>query len=160
MEFIITFFRDILDGPVYIIVTVICSILICACIGYLAEKRQNKKRQSEQYARVSNTLGSVSSPGVSPTVEKQNPVLSSENVVVSHDSSNQQPSVVQFETPQVVTIPVNSSNPSSQNQGGMVQMPIQATAPSVQPVAPSSAVQASTPPSVSNSSVPTSVNQQ
>lgn len=49
MDFIITFFRDILDGPLYIIVAIISGILICSCIGYLAEVSINKKKAKEQY---------------------------------------------------------------------------------------------------------------
>ncbi len=54
MDFIITFFRDILDGPVYIIVSIICGILICSCIGYLAERSLKKKQEKEKYAQVDN----------------------------------------------------------------------------------------------------------
>ena len=49
MEFIITFFRDILDGPLYIVVAVISIILICSCIGYLAETSINKKKAKQEY---------------------------------------------------------------------------------------------------------------
>lgn len=49
MDIIITFFRDILDGPLYIIVAVISGILICSCIGYLAEQSLNKKKQIENH---------------------------------------------------------------------------------------------------------------
>lgn len=52
MDFIIVFFRDILDGPVYVVVAIICGILICSCIGYLAEKRINKKKEKNRYAEV------------------------------------------------------------------------------------------------------------
>ena len=55
MDFIITFFRDILDGPVYIIVSIICGILICSCIGYLAERSLKKKQEKEKYVQVDNT---------------------------------------------------------------------------------------------------------
>lgn len=49
MDIIITFFRDILDGSLYIIVAVISGILICSCIGYLAEQSLNKKKQIENH---------------------------------------------------------------------------------------------------------------
>lgn len=49
MDFIITFFRDILDGPLYIIVAIISGILICSCIGYLAERSINKKKEKQKY---------------------------------------------------------------------------------------------------------------
>lgn len=49
MDFIITFFRDILDGPLYIVIAVISGILICSCIGYLAERSIMRKKEKEQY---------------------------------------------------------------------------------------------------------------
>lgn len=49
MDFIVTFFRDVLDGPVYIIVSIISGILICSCIGYLAEQSLLKKKAIEDY---------------------------------------------------------------------------------------------------------------
>ena len=48
MEQIIHFFRDTLDGPVYIVVAIIAGILLCACIGYLAEKSIKRKKALEE----------------------------------------------------------------------------------------------------------------
>lgn len=53
MDIAIEFFRDTLDGPFYIIWVVVLVILIFACIGYLAEKGINNKREKEKYATVS-----------------------------------------------------------------------------------------------------------
>lgn len=52
MDFIVTFFRDILDGPIYIIVVILNSILICSCIGYLGERYLNNKKKKESYINV------------------------------------------------------------------------------------------------------------
>lgn len=49
MDFIITFFRDVLDGPVYIVVAIICGILICSCIGYLGEQYLNKQKEKKEF---------------------------------------------------------------------------------------------------------------
>lgn len=49
MDIIIHFFRDILDGPLYIIVATISGILICSCIGYLAEQSLLRKKAIEDY---------------------------------------------------------------------------------------------------------------
>lgn len=49
MDFVITFFRDVLDGTVYTTVAVIAGILICSCIGYLAEQSIMKKKNKQQY---------------------------------------------------------------------------------------------------------------
>ena len=50
MDFVIVFFRDVLDGPVYIAVSIVCSILICSCIGYMGEKYLDEKKQGEDFA--------------------------------------------------------------------------------------------------------------
>ncbi len=59
MDIIIEFFRDTLDGQLYIITTVISTILIMACIGYLGEKYLIKKKNIEfakkTYATVENS---------------------------------------------------------------------------------------------------------
>lgn len=76
MDFIITFFRDVLDGPLYIGITVICGILICSCIGYLGEQYLNKKKAKEEYdsthtaivndGNVENTVVSSVAPAAVP----------------------------------------------------------------------------------------------
>ena len=40
---IISFFRDFLSGPLYIVVAIISAIGIIACIGYLAEATLKQK---------------------------------------------------------------------------------------------------------------------
>ena len=42
LDFFVTFFRDILDGPLYTGVAITCGILICSCIGYLGEQYLDK----------------------------------------------------------------------------------------------------------------------
>ena len=58
MEFLLWFFRDFLDGPLYIILVIFSIILICAGIGYFAEKELNRKKEREKmrsnYTHVSN----------------------------------------------------------------------------------------------------------
>ncbi len=61
MDYVIEFFRDTLDGPLYIVVVVICVILIFACIGYLAEKSINAKKEKEKYASVGDNEATHSS---------------------------------------------------------------------------------------------------
>ena len=50
MDIVISFFRDTLDGPFYIVWVVVLVILIFACIGYLAEKGIKNKKEKEKYA--------------------------------------------------------------------------------------------------------------
>ena len=56
LDLIISFFRDILSGPLYIVVVVISVIGIMACSGYLAEatlkQKELEKKQKEMYAHV------------------------------------------------------------------------------------------------------------
>ena len=49
MDFIIAFFRDVLDGPLYIGIAITCGILICSCIGYLGEQYLNKQKEKKEY---------------------------------------------------------------------------------------------------------------
>lgn len=50
MDFVIVFFRDVLDGPLYIAVSIVCSILICSCIGYMGEKYLEEKKEGKEFA--------------------------------------------------------------------------------------------------------------
>ena len=61
MDFVIVFFRDVLDGPLYIAVSIVCSILICSCIGYMGEKYLVEKKgvKPEQILVVSFTNKAV-----------------------------------------------------------------------------------------------------
>lgn len=54
LDFIVTFFRDILDGPLYIVVVILNIILICSCIGYLGERYLNNKKKKESYVTVND----------------------------------------------------------------------------------------------------------
>ena len=48
LDIMVTFFRDILDGPLYIFVVILNSILICSCIGYLGEQYLKKQESWER----------------------------------------------------------------------------------------------------------------
>lgn len=56
LDLIISFFRDFLSGPVYIVVVIISVIGIIGCIGYLAEaslkQKELERRQNAMYAKV------------------------------------------------------------------------------------------------------------
>lgn len=59
MKILLWFFRDFLDGPLYIIVLIINTILICAGIGYFAEKSQIQKKKKQEF---DNNYVSISNP--------------------------------------------------------------------------------------------------
>ena len=58
MDIIISFFRDTLSGPLYIVVLIICVILICSCIGYLAEVSLNKKKAKQEIDSTTTNVNS------------------------------------------------------------------------------------------------------
>ena len=79
MECVIVFFRDILSGPLYYVIAVINSILICSCIGYLGERYLNEKKIRLEYvashatvANANNGEGAVQAQNVDG--QKQAPV--------------------------------------------------------------------------------------
>lgn len=96
MDFIITFFRDVLDGPLYIVIAVIAGILICSCIGYLAERSIIKKREKKKYEQEHFNVDTSS-------------VANSNIEVRGVDSSVQAEPSVEMETIQI-------SNPSTENE--------------------------------------------
>lgn len=96
MDFIITFFRDVLDGPLYIVIAVIAGILICSCIGYLAERSIIKKREKKKYDQEHFNVDTSS-------------IANSNIEVRGVDSSVQAEPSVEMETIQI-------SNPSTENE--------------------------------------------
>ena len=87
MDFIISFFRDTLDGPLYIVVSIICGILSCSCIGYLGEqylkKKHAKKEFDSTHVTVSNTVSGVSNVAVSNTASAVSTTAVTSNVAAS-----------------------------------------------------------------------------
>lgn len=75
------FFRDFLDGPLYIVVVVIAVILIMAIIGYFMEKNQNEAKLKSKVAEI-NDNSTVSSSAVSST-----PIENIETVQSLNESS-------------------------------------------------------------------------
>ena len=62
MENIIHFFRDILDGPLYVIVVIISILLLCICIGYLIDVRQKRQHIYKEQEINSNQDAVVLNP--------------------------------------------------------------------------------------------------
>lgn len=57
MDFVISFFRDTLDGGLYYVVVVICLILIMAIIGFIMEKAKIAKEESEKTVVIADSNG-------------------------------------------------------------------------------------------------------
>lgn len=84
MDFLITFFRDVLDGALYTVISIICGILFCSCIGYLAEVHFNKKKAALEYQNTHtnvsmNTSNSVGSMNIQQNTQS-NMQMASQNV--------------------------------------------------------------------------------
>lgn len=62
IENIIHFFRDILDGPLYVIVVIISILLLCVCIGYLIDVRQKRQHIYKEQEINSNQDAVVLNP--------------------------------------------------------------------------------------------------
>ena len=62
MENIIHIFRDILDGPLYVIVVIISILLLCVCIGYLIDVRQKRQHIYKEQEINSNQDAVVLNP--------------------------------------------------------------------------------------------------
>lgn len=86
MDFVITFFRDILDGPLYFIVAFICGILFCSCIGYLGEVYLNKRKQAENFNK---TYASVAENQVNSQVIQDTYVNQNINTIQNTEQINQ-----------------------------------------------------------------------
>ncbi len=102
MDTIIMFFRDTLSGPVYIATVIVAVILIFACIGYLAEKSINNKKEAAKYATVSEESTAatpIADPVITPST---NNVAAPSEVVTPPPLSNAPVSTAPMVSPTVV----------------------------------------------------------
>lgn len=65
----VEFFRDVLNGPLYIVVVIIALVLIMAIIGFLMEKKQKQVEKEESVVHVGTEVKQeevdpISNPGV------------------------------------------------------------------------------------------------
>lgn len=114
MDIIISFFRDVLDGPLYIAVVIISVILICAGIGYFAEKSQLRKKKEEELQK---SYVSVSDP------RTQNSDDNSQNNIAESVPGNMVNGNVQSAVTQMPG--TNISNNNSVPNSNVVQSPVQ-----------------------------------
>ena len=95
MEFVIVFFRDILNGPLYIITSVIAGILICSCIGYLAEQTELKKKEEQEVeyfsvdALENSDINNNVNNNINNSTNNVNTGVANQNNVVSNTSDIQ-----------------------------------------------------------------------
>ena len=114
MEIIISFFRDFLSGPLYIGVVVVSVILICAGIGYFAEKNQINKKKSKEFddthiAIENDTVNTNTNVATNTTTSTFS------SPIVGNMVNNQQANTTQSTNQQVNTQPGQVVNTPIQN---------------------------------------------
>lgn len=76
----IEFFRDVLSGPVYIVVAILAVIFIMAIIGFLMERKKLEKEEKERIAIISNSNEVPPIEPVTVETESQTPIMTNEQV--------------------------------------------------------------------------------
>ena len=71
----VNFFRDVLNGPLYIVVVILSIIFIMAIIGFIMERKQKEKEAKGKVAFVSRNQQPVQEK-----VNKEIPVNNGENI--------------------------------------------------------------------------------
>ena len=112
----ISFFRDFLDGPIYIVAVIICVILIMAIIGFIMERKKFEKEEQEKRVTVERTapVESVITP-VEPVVTPVEPVISPiEPVVTKMEPVEVREVVLNNPIENTQTIPNPLTNPETE----------------------------------------------
>lgn len=84
----IKFFRDVLDGPLYIVLVIVAIILIMAIIGFILERKQKLVEKQNQFAHVDATVSNVNhSEMITPVNKVDIDTNTVNNNVVGDDES-------------------------------------------------------------------------
>lgn len=81
----IHFFRDILDGPLYIFTSILSVFFIMAIIGFLMERKKLEEETKEQFAVINKEIPRINQP-VKPT-----PIAVEESILDTSIHSLSQP---------------------------------------------------------------------
>lgn len=84
----IEFFRDVLSGPLYIIVAILSLIFIMAIIGFIMER---KKLEKEEKGRIAYVNNSVDAAQPTPATPVDNSVATVSTIPTSNNEIPQQP---------------------------------------------------------------------
>ena len=96
----VEFFRDVLNGPLYIVVVIIALILIMAIIGFLMEKKQNQKQEEEKVAHVGTEVKQEEDPISNPGIfTPMNQTAEEVNVGVVQNNNNVEQVLINNEIP-------------------------------------------------------------
>lgn len=122
----IHFFRDVLDGPLYIVIVVFAVVFIMAIIGFMMERKKFEREAKAKVAVITTVT-----PSVDPTtgVVQEAPVQSS-NAATAEVSN-------------FIDFGSTESSPSNATPSNVGQVPV-APAPAAVPTAPASSQPAPT----------------
>lgn len=96
----VKFFRDVLDGPLYIVITVLSIIFIMAIIGFLMERKKLEKEAKAKIAVVSNTEDVVTAiEPVSIQTEMEIPLVAPVEQTQTSNASNPNSNLVGQDVP-------------------------------------------------------------
>lgn len=70
----IRFFRDILNGPLYIIIAILSIVFIMAIIGFLLERKKIEQEERDKVAVINNTVTPIPNIPVTNVVSLENEV--------------------------------------------------------------------------------------
>ena len=119
MDIVVVFFRDILSGTTYTVTAIVCSILICSCMGYLIDKKDKKKALASQYTGVETltvnqtttsqpVMNTTPQPEAVPVPQEPTPVPQEE--VKPNPQSEAAPAPQQKETQPEVLMPAEEEH--------------------------------------------------
>ncbi len=77
----VEFFRDVLDGPLYIIITVLSIIFIMAIIGFIMERKKLEKEAKAKTAVISSQDVVTPITPIAIQTEKETPVVSTNSQI-------------------------------------------------------------------------------
>jgi len=110
----IEFFRDVLNGPLYIIVTIISIILIMAIIGFIMERKKLEKEAKNKIAVINNV------PEITPiepvTVQKEQEVVPTPQELQPISNLTQAPEEIPSAEPEVKPQVIVFEDPDEKTQ--------------------------------------------
>ena len=84
----IEFFRDVLAGPLYIIVALLSLVFIMAIIGFIMERKKNEKEEKDRIVYVNNSIDTLTPVETKVEETLPNVDISNDTTIEKNDSNN------------------------------------------------------------------------
>lgn len=98
----IEFFRDVLNGPLYIIITIVSIILIMAIIGFIMERKKLEKEAKNKMAVVDTASEVTPITPVTVQTEQEITPISVEPTPISNLTPEEENTSSEVKTPVIV----------------------------------------------------------